>query len=80
MIKCRVEQGVPIIYYYNVDRYSSPACNVVTSNLIASSPYSIPNNLYYNIGDGYRYYTEYATGAAIVDVDLTGASSDISCT
>jgi len=70
----------PQIYYYNVDRYSSPACALVTSNLIASSPYSIPINLYYDNGDTYRYYVNYSTGAASVDVDLTGATSDISCT
>lgn len=70
----------PQIYYYNVDRYSSPACLLVTGNLIASSPYSIPINLYYDNGDGYRYYVNYSTGAASVDVDLAGASSDISCT
>ena len=69
----------PQIYYYNVDRYSSSTCNVVTSNLIASSPVSIVNNLYYNNGDGYRYYVNSVTGAAYVDVDLTGASSDAFC-
>ena len=70
----------PQIYYYNVDRYSSPACTIVTSNLIASSPYSIPINLWYDNGDGYRYYVNSVTGAASVDVDLAGALSDISCT
>ena len=69
----------PQIYYYNVDRYSYPACIIVTSNLIASSPVSIVNNLYYNIVDGYRYYVNSVTGAASVDVDLTGASSDAFC-
>lgn len=70
----------PQIYYYNVDRYSSSTpCLLVTSNLIASSPVSIVNNLYYNNGDGYRYYVNSVTGAAPVDVDLTNATSDISC-
>ena len=67
------------IYYYNVTRYSCFPCGVDATNLIASSPVSLVNNIYYNNGDGYVYYINYGTGAAFVDVDLTSSASDALC-
>ena len=67
------------IYYYNVTRYRCFPCGVDAINLLASSPVALVNNIYYNNGDGYVYYTNYGTGAGYVDVDLAGSAADAIC-
>ena len=71
--------AAPTLYYYNVTRYNCFPCGVDATNLIASSPVSLVNNIYYNNGDGYVYYINYGTGAAFVDVDLSSSASDALC-
>jgi hypothetical protein len=67
------------IYYYNVTRFRCFPCGQDAIDLIASSPVALVNNIYYNNGDGYVYYTNYSTGAGYVDVDLAGSAADAIC-
>ena len=73
----------PSGYYYNVDMFECFPCAATPfTGLVAYSPVSIVNNLYYNNGDGNVYYVNYTYSSAqpSYDIDLTGAANDIDCT
>jgi hypothetical protein len=70
-------------YYYNVDTFGCFPCYATPfTNLIAYSPTSFVNNLYYNNGDGYVYYINYTYASPQLgyDIDLTGAAGNSDCT
>jgi hypothetical protein len=72
----------PSGYYYNVDTFGcSPCAATPFTGLIAYSPTSFVNNLYYNNGDGYVYYINYTYASPQLgyDIDLTGAAGASSC-
>jgi len=75
--------AAPAGYYYNVDTFGcSPCAATPFTNLIAYSPVSLINNLYYNNGDGNVYYVNYtyASPQASYDIDLSSAAGDNDCT
>jgi hypothetical protein len=75
--------AAPTGYYYNVDTFECPSCNLTPfTGLVAYSPVSHPNNLYLNNGDGNVYYINYTYASAqpSYDIDLTGAAADSICT
>ena len=70
-------------YYYNVDTFECPSCNLTPfTGLIAYSPTSLVNNIYYNNGDGNVYYinSTYSSPQPSYDINLTGAAADSICT
>lgn len=74
--------AAPSGYYYNVDTFECFPCAATPfTSLVAYSPLSFPNNLYYNNGDGNVYYINYtyASPQPSYDIDLTGAVGDNDC-
>jgi hypothetical protein len=50
------------------------------TGLVAYSPVTLLNNLYYNNGDGFVYYTNFSIGySATYDVNLSGAAGQSDC-
>jgi len=72
----------PIGYYYNVDMFDCPSCNLTPfTGLTAYSNVALVNNLYYNNGDGNVYYINSSIGySATFDVDLSFSAADSICT